>query len=57
MIESSITADGGRKHNHNGKGLPNTRNLEKLRERIKNNFYDSDIILSKVAERILIEII
>ena len=33
-----------------------TNRLEEIRERIRTNFYDSDEVLNKVAEKVLVEL-
>jgi len=57
MNESSYMLASGRKEfDSTRKGLQNTRKLNKIRQKIADKYYDNDFILSKVAERILIEV-
>lgn len=57
MDESTFFLTSGKQGNNNTrKGLPNNPKLNKIREKIAENYYNNDFILSKVAERILIEV-
>ncbi|MBZ0178289.1 MAG: hypothetical protein K8F36_03275 [Melioribacteraceae bacterium] len=51
-----LLASGEQEFNNTRKGLPDRQKLNKIRERITDKYYNSDFILSKIAERILIEI-